>query len=273
MILCKELNKEFEDKNSLLSELKERKREVLLSKKAEPKKADGVPMFNNTRKAKEADEDSSPIEYGSKVYPVINTTLLLDSHQDVHLNGLWNKSVKEQVGKVSLITNHEFKVGSVISFPDETVPMVKVMKWRDLGYDIDGETEALIFESTLSEDSNPTAFGMYKRKRPVQHSVHMEYIQLELAVDSDDEDWKSERKNWDKYLPLIVNPENAIKMGYFWAVKEARIYKEGSMVLEGSNHITPALYNLEAGKSTSKNEPSDDTRLQYINKLINLTNQ
>ena len=276
MIFCKELNKEFETKEEVLQELKTHLKQITLAKKATIKKADAFPMFwggekNGTTKA---NEEPTELKYGDYIYPVINTTLYLDSHQDVHLDGIWNKSAKEQAGKVSLIINHDFRVGKVISFPNEVEPMVKRMKWKDLGRSYEGETEALIFKALLTEDSNDTGFRYYKNRRPVEHSICMEYVKIHLAVDSDDEDWKEERNNWEKYLPLVVNPEKAIQMGYFWAVAEAKIHKEGSMVLRGSNDVTPTLYDIGAEKITpEKEEPTKVTpeRMQKINELINLT--
>lgn len=274
MIFCKELNKGFESKEDLFRELKKNLKSVIHAKKSTIKRADAVPMVWGNGSANKAKEEPRQIEFGSKIYPVINTTLYLDSHDDVHLNSIWNKSVKDQQGKISLIVNHDFKVGKVISFPDEVKLMVKSMKWKDLGRDYDGETEALIFESTLTEDSNKTAFSYYKNRRPVQHSICMEYVKMHLAVDSNNKEWEEERKNWEKYLPLIVNREKAVEMGYFWAIEEAKIHKEGSMVLQGSNDVTPSLYELGAAESTPEKEvPMDVTpqRLKMLNELLILT--
>lgn len=272
MIFCKELERAFTSKEEMLDELKANKKQVMLAKKATIKRADAVPMMYGASAVKKSGDDSTELGYGDIVFPVINTTLWLDSHRDVHLNGIWNKSVKEQKGRVSLIINHDFSVGSVISFPDEVEPMVKTIPWKELGREYEGDTEALIFKSVLTEDSNATAFRYYKNRRPVQHSICMEYVKIHLCADSQDEDWVNENKNWEKYLPLIVNPENAIKLGYFWAVEEAKIYREGSMVLNGSNEVTPTLYEIGAEKFTP-NEPDYSTqeKIKKINELINLT--
>ena len=39
-------------------------------------------------------------------YIAVNTTNILDSHGDLHVKGLWNKSVKDQQGKNYLVTDH-----------------------------------------------------------------------------------------------------------------------------------------------------------------------
>jgi hypothetical protein len=43
---------------------------------------------------------------------VINTTNIMDSHSDVHLKGIWNKTVKEQ--KPALLQEHQM-FNSIIS--------------------------------------------------------------------------------------------------------------------------------------------------------------
>lgn len=274
MIFCKELNTEFQTQKELLGAFKKHLSKIKLAKKSTLKFSDafGGSLFLPSVASKQEGEPKR-LEYGDKVYPVINTTKYLDSHMDVHLDGIWNKSVQEQAGKVALITNHEYKIGSVIAFPEDVTPLVKVMPWKSLGKEYEGETEALIFDATLKEDASDIGFKMYQNKRAVQHSVCMEYVKFELAILSDDEEWKQERANWEKYLPLVVNPEKAIKYGYFWAVQEAKIYREGSMVLQGSNDVTPTLYSIGADKITpAKEEPTQVTqeRVQKINELITL---
>jgi hypothetical protein len=68
----------------------------------------------------------------------------------------------------------------------------------------------------------------------------MRYVKLELAVNSENEDWKEEKAIWDANIDKIVNKEDAGKQGYFWVVKEARVI-EGSAVPNGSNPVTPTL--------------------------------
>jgi hypothetical protein len=272
MIHCKELNADFESIKDLHQALKANKKKVIQAKKGAIKYSDGMSFFVGKKGAEKEEADEKKLEIGDTIYPVINTINYLDSHMDVHLYGIWKKSVEEQAGKVALIMNHDYKVGKVIAFPEDVVPMIKEMDWRELGRDYEGKTEALIFQSKLTEDSAEIAFKMYRNKRAVQHSVSMEYVKVELAVNSDDEDWKQERANYEKYFPLIVNPEKAIKFGYFWAVQEAKIYREGSMVLQGSNDATPTLYSIGAEKFTPAEEPTNVTpeRVDKINQLINL---
>lgn len=274
MIHCKMLNHNFETQNEMFKAMKYMESRLVFAKKSVIKFADSVPSENGVPVkmigTKES-EGAPKLEFGDTVYPVINTTLIMDSHEDVHLNGLWNKSIKDGV-KPALILNHEYKIGMVISYPEDVVPSVKNIPWKDLNIDYEGETEALVFASKMSEDSNTVGFTAYRNRRKVQHSIRMEYVRIELAVNSDGREWANARKVFDQYINLIANKDEAIKNGYFWAVKEAKIHKEGSMVLEGSNSITPTLY--EAGTySTSQSEPEKSTqkRLDLLNQLITIS--
>ena len=83
----------------------------------------------------------------------------------------------------------------------------------------------------------------------------MRYIELSLAYPSTKPEDKEENETWNKVYPLIVNKNKADEDGYFWAVKEAAIVKEGSAVIAGSNSVTP--YTLQR----KNNEPEDSTHL------------
>ena len=274
MIYCKVLGQDFNTYEEMFTAMKGKASKILQAKKSAIKNADGVPSMaglgikmNSTK----AEGEAVKLEFGDKVFPVINTTLFFDSHEDVHLNGIWNKSINDGV-KPALILNHDYKIGQVIAYPEDVIAMVKIIPWKDLGLDYEGETEALVFEATMKEDSNEIGFKAYRNRRKVQHSIRMEYVRLELGINSDSKDWENERKFYEKYINKIANKNEVVKNGYFWGVKEAKIYKEGSMVMEGSNSATPTLF--EAGNyATSEREPEKSTqkRLDLLNELITLT--
>lgn len=78
-------------------------------------------------------------------------------------------------------------------------------------------------------------------------------------------EYKEEYEAWQTYYPMIANKEVADEEGFFFAILEAKIFKEGSMVLAGSNDITPTLYDFEPEKSThEKQEPSASDTLNYL---------
>jgi hypothetical protein len=144
------------------------------------------------------------------------------------------------------------------------------MQWSDLGLNLKGDTEALIFNATISKQRNPYMFEQYAKGYVKEHSVGMRYVKLELAINSDNK-WDVEEKEvWDKYYPEIANKEVADERGYFWAVTEAKIV-EGSAVVKGSNYATPTI-SIEAVKDTPIiTEPLKDTQKeeQQIKELLN----
>lgn len=94
------------------------------------------------------------------VKSAINTTNIFDSHGDVHIPGLWNKSIKE-AKNLLLLQEHQMKFDKVIS--RNVTASAKMISWSDLGFDYEGKTQALIFESTVSKDNNEFMFNQYLR--------------------------------------------------------------------------------------------------------------
>lgn len=200
---------------------------------------------------------------------VINTTNLMDSHMDVHLPGIWDKSLSENK-YVYHLNNHGRDFASVISEGENVKAYTQTFAWKDLGFPYDGNTQALVFESTIKREDNPQMFDRYKSNKVRQHSVGMRYVKVELALNSKREDDSKQKEVWDKYFPLIANRDLAEQKGYFWAVKESK-FTEGSAVLFGSNHATPTLTSTqsEPGKTTLT-EPQEN---KFIVSLYNQLNK
>ena len=242
----------FKSKKELYDFLVTNKETLIAQKKAEMKRADGfsfVVMDDIQRVRKEVSEDATQLH----VKAIINTTNYLDSHVDVHLPGLWNKSLKENKSLLHL-QEHEMKFASIIADGDDLKAYTKTFTWKELGYNYPGSTEALVFDSTVKQDRNAFMFSQYKKGRVTNHSVGMQYVKLMLAIN--DEDYPTEKEIWDKYYKEIANKEMADQSGYFWAVKEAKAI-EGSAVPIGSNRATPTHEVKEPSKDT--HEPSKDT--------------
>lgn len=261
---CQILNKKFNTKEDMFKALVENKEDIINMKKAAVKFSDPTSLrVMKTDTELKGLQPKESLEYGDYIYPVINTSKYLDSHGDVHIDGLWDKSAKEQKDKVYLVINHELEVGKVISWPKDVTVMVEELKWSDLGADYDGKTQALIFKSKLTPRSNKDAFESYKEGDPVQHSIRMQYVKMRMAINN--KDYKEEYDAWKTYYPMIANKERADEEGYFFAIIEAKIFREGSMVLAGSNDVTPTLYDFEPEKSTQqKQEPSVSDTLNYL---------
>lgn len=273
MITIKEFpNRTFESKEELFKELKDNKSQLISLKKSETKNADALSFVFSNSSSNETNKkesvSSNPNEITVKA--VINTTNLLDSHGDVHLKGIWNKSVNDNKNKGFLhLQEHNRSFGNIIS--DNAKGSIEVMTWKELGQDFKGTTEALIFESKINKNRNPFMFEQYSNNWVKNHSVGMRYVSLELAINSDEKYYIDEKEVWDKYYNEISNKEEADLNGYFWVVKEAKII-EGSAVVMGSNYATPTLEN--------KQEPLDNTldneaekSLQHEKQLKELLNK
>lgn len=234
------------ERSERLKWLAENKSLVLAEKKAQLKHADAFEWASPSQVNKAAREITGD---EMKVTAVINTTNVMDSHDDVHINGLWTKTLKE-TKDIYLVREHNFTFDGIIS--DEVKAYAKDISWKDLGYKYPGDTQALIFEAQLTRKGAGEMFNRYANGKVKQHSVGMRYVKVEMAIDDDDE--PQSKKVWDKYIDRIINKDEAIEQGYFFAVTEAKVI-EGSAVVRGSNHITPTLAIEEKTEPQHSDEP------------------
>lgn len=269
-------NKEFQSKEELFKALIENKKELVSIKKSATKNADAVSFGYldtsikiDTNKEDVQNQMQNPESLNVKV--VINTTNFLDSHGDVHVNGIWNKSVKDNITFLHL-QEHEREFDKVIT--DSAKGYVQSIAWKKLGLPYEGKTEALIFESTIDKKRNEFMLNQYANGWVKNHSVGMRYVQLELAINTEAEYDKEYKALWDEFYPIVANKETAEERGYFWVVKEAKII-EGSAVVMGSNSATPTLENkeeIEPSKDTLDAEPLQDTQnvqTELLKELLN----
>ena len=201
-----------------------------------------------------------------KYYAVINTTNVLDSHGDVHMNGIWNKSAKEKNRKTYYVFDHELKTLSIIAKAKDVEIKVIPTTFKDLGYEMDKNTEALTFIFSKSAVI-PKDADVFLEDDQMQNSVKMRYINVKLCMNSDKIEHKAYLENYNKYYDSIANKGDFEDedLKYFYAVLEAEIVNEGSLVPLGSNKYTPIKYFKEAAKSTSQDsEPSQDTQKEKV---------
>jgi hypothetical protein len=254
-------NMEFATKKELFKFLAENKDKLVAQKKAVKKEADcpvivkPIIVTDPKLSANKAEgEMMDPMNINSlKVVVVINTTNFLDSHNDLHLPGIWNKSLLDNK-MIMHLQEHDMEFDKIISDGDNLKAYIKRFKWSELGYAYEGETEALIFESEILKDRNPFMLTQYAKGWVRNHSVGMYYVKMDIAIN--DESMPNYFEAWNKYYPQIANKEVADERGYFWYVLEAKC-AEGSAVPMGSNTCTPTLDN-GTGKNM-KDEPSNGT--------------
>ena len=267
----------FKTKKELFNFLVENKSSLIAQKKAQLKTADCVvfnPSVSLDITKTNANKANNPIDVKDidsiNVVAVINTTNLMDSHMDVHIPGLWNKSLSENK-TIMHLQEHRMAFDKIISDGANLNAYTKNYSWGELGYGFEGDTEALIFESKVDKKRNEFMFNQYANGYVKNHSVGMRYIQLIFCIN--DKDYGAEYEAWEKYFPIVANKEVAEDAGYFWAVKEAKVI-EGSAVPLGSNFATPTLENNKEentmpSEDTSKNtQPSEDIeKRKFYNNL------
>ena len=268
MIKCAELNRVFDTKKEMFKALKSNKDHIISLKKGAVKNSDGFPYTaqNNLHQTKSIEG----LEKGF-IYPVINTTKYMDSHHDVHFDGIWNKSIKEQQGNVYYLVNHQLEIGKVIAYPENVEMMIKEIEWKDLGKNYSGTTQALIFKTKIFDYSNKDAAYVIENRLKAENSIRMQYVKMNLAINDESKEFKEEKAYYDKHINTISNKEMAEELGYFWGIEEAKIYKEGSMVLLGSNDATPIIYEADE-KSLHEEEAAgnalQESRKQFLQNLI-----
>lgn len=267
--------KSFATKEELFTELRLNVDKIIACKTSEIyKSADKGGLSATTiLKNNVVTEKVGPQMKDGHIYPVINTTLYRDSHQDVHLNGIWDKSAKEQNGKLFYVTDHEIKTNTIIAWPQHVNVMVKSVPWSWVGKNYEGNTEALIYEIPKDKIVNAAAKQIIEEKYPVQNSVRMQYVRIKLAMNSNAKEDVDYKKEYDTHINSIANKDEAEADGFFFAVYEGKIIKEGSMVPFGSNDATPINQrkeNTETDTITSeKIEPVIPTTQKQDTNLFN----
>lgn len=235
-----------------IKEIVENKSELIQLKKAEIKTVKGglstvLPKGSQAIKGVFKDGDDS-----LQRTIIGNTYLWMDSHEDVHAKGCFAKTIKERSSSIFHLHDHEFKITSKVGEPQKVYE--QSIKWNDLGVDKEGATEALFMDSEIIKDYNNQIFNEYKSGRINQHSVGMQYVKIDLAVN--DDNYEDEFKVWQDNIDSIGNKEQAEEKGYFWLVREAKLI-EISAVLLGSNELTPTIN--EPLKNTQKTKAGAST--------------
>ena len=214
---------------------------------------------------------------------IANTYNWMDSADDVLLNGCFKKSIEENFKNIFHLHDHEYKIDAKVGKPISIYE--KKVNWTDLGINKTGQTEALMMDSSIEECLNENIYKQYLNDEITQHSVGMQYVKLELAIN--DPEKKAEYAVWSKYIGSIGNMDKVIAQGYFWAVSEGKL-REISCVLIGANELTPTIPNKteknicveikelqEKLKNIDKNDKNLIAELKNFNTFVaeNITSQ
>lgn len=245
---------DFTAKKDIQAYIRANKSRLISQKCSSPVNSDVCSFAVSLPIKKSAVKSTDGTEGALRVKVVANTANWMDSHSDVILPGAVNESIEARKGMIPHIHDHihrvDAKVGEVADIYTEDVSL------SDLGLNMQGETEALIFETDIIKSYNESVYNQYAENSIKQHSIGLWYDELDFA--SDDEDYEEEYKLWQAYLDQIINKEDAERQGYFWIVKKYTLI-ENSAVLFGANSLTPTLST--AGKSTGKVKNSN---LKYL---------
>jgi uncharacterized Zn ribbon protein len=166
----------------------------------------------------------------------------MDDQDDVHFDGIWKKSLSEQSGKIFYLSGHSKKIDDVIAWPEDVRAFTQMIDWTSVGKNYAGQTEALIFEIPEDKLKKGSAVDAIRERRKVQGSVSMIYVKINMGIDSTDKDYSVNKAYFDSKINLIANKDAVKEQGYFFGVEEAKINKEGSLVLQGSNDATEIIY-------------------------------
>src|SRR5699024_7782761 len=120
----------------------------------------------------------------------------------VHIKGLWSKTLKE-TKDLYLLKLHSMTFEDIIT--DEVKAKAENTTFKDIGVDLEGETQALVFNVIIDKYRNPYMFEQYAKGYVKNHSVGMRYVKLALAINTEAEFDKKYKDVWDKYYPMIAN--------------------------------------------------------------------
>ena len=266
MIKCKELNKEFATKEEMFKELIANKELLIKEKLSQTYKSfeKGLGLVANQESIVKALETEKAFKMDSDYYYfVVNSANILDSHGDVHVKGNWDKTVKEQQGKVYLVFDHNLKRSEIIAMKEDIEMFTAEVPFSLIGKNYEGKSYSLIYKVAKNKIVNKEAKEWLDNGYSLEASVRMQYVKIDLAINSKEEGDEKEKETFDKYIDLIANKSDYESIDYFWVVKEAKNVYESSLVMFGSNSATGVAQEnkSEAEEITSeKEEPSDDTQ-------------
>jgi hypothetical protein len=260
------MNRNTAIKNTAIKTATRDKKEALLLKKGALKYTDSPILQPITQTLKDGEQNKAliernlPLDTEESVYRTViaNTYNYMDSHDDVHLNNVFKKSL-EETKKLFLLHDHKFEVtaqiGNIIKAYEQEG------RFLYYGYNSPLDTQALLLDVEIERAKNELVFNEYKNHEINQHSVGMYYVKIDLAIDNQDD--KEAYALYRKYLPQIGNADEVEKQGYFFAVQEAKL-KETSAVLLGSNPLTGIFDN----NKSLKNDDEIVKMFDYLGKNI-----
>jgi len=265
MIYCKELDQSFLSKKEMFDALKKNLGEIIDFKKSSIQKSTekGSGVKARFISEKIISELGKAITIDSDYYYIaVNTTNILDSHRDLHVKGIWDKTVKEQQGQNYLVLDHDLSITSVVVRKNNLEMLIADIPFSMVGQSYEGNTQALIYKFKKTDVVHPMAAEWLLSGEDIEASVRMQYVKILFALDSKDDEDQEFKANFDKYYPQIANKEDFEELEYYWVVLEAKNVRESSLVLAGSNFATGPIKDNPAAKALAQKEEAAKALLQ-----------
>lgn len=250
-------NQEFATKEDLFAEMRKSYPDLISFKKADIQKScdKGISLTCHVLKASD-NIKALKIDAGY-YYIAVNSTWVLDSHEDLHVDGIWNKSVKEQQGHNYLVCDHELTINDTVVRKEYVEMLIVDMPFALLGKPYAGDTQVLVYKVAKDKVIHAKAKEWLESGDAIEASVRMQYVTILFAMDSNDPEDVTLKKNYDNYIGRIANKEDFEYIPYFFIIQEAKNVRESSLVIAGSNPATGNIKDNEPDKSTRhKNEPN-----------------
>jgi hypothetical protein len=244
--------KEYATKEEMFADLKANMEEILAIKKAQIQKSCEKGISVNCRPleiGKYAEQNKAIKLDDNYYYIAVNTTLILDSHEDLHDDNIWNKSAKEQQFKNYLVEDHDLCIGKTIVRKENIEILILKLPFTALGFNYPGNTQALVYKFPKDKVTKDYVKEWLDSGDSIEASVRMQYITILFAMDSNNPDDKAFKKTYDDYVGKIANISDFEYVPYFFVIKEAKNVLESSLVIRGSNHVTGNLTNSKVEKS------------------------
>ena len=139
------------------------------------------------------------------IYPIISTTKYMDSHDDVHFDGCFTKTVNDQQGKVYYCADHDLSLKGIVAAKKDVEMVVKNIDWSIVGKDYQGQTQALIFCIDKSSIKNQDALSLIESDPELENSIRMQYVKVMMGIDSKDKMYAVNKQYFDSRINEISN--------------------------------------------------------------------
>ena len=272
MIFCKDLDRNFETKEKMFSALRENHEKLKEFKKKTVfySKDKGTSIKRSNLKGIKESELKQIVDTDKYFYIAVNTTKVLDSHLDLHLDNIWNRSAKNQNRKNYLVDSHIFTMSATIAAKEDVEIMVVDIPFSAIGSSLQGMTQALVYQIEKDKIIDQKAKQWLEEGKDIEASVKMQYVDIKFAMNSADPEDREFKACYDQYIGTIATKqeyeEEYGEINYFWAVSEAKNKDESSLVLRGSNPETGQI--IVGPSNDTQQQDSEKSRLEEVRKYL-----